>query len=224
MLLKNQRLTSKQFSRIYLATLAGLILLFLGVTGRLHPLFAVLGALLPFVVRIIPWITRGAQAFGLFQQFRNMAGTRSATSPDQSEIKTRFLHVTLVHHTGVMDGKVLEGSKSGSQLSNLNLDQLLALLDECRIDGDSLNVLQAYLDREHEGWRGGTKGEATSDNYDGQMTNEQAYEILGLAGGASKEEIVDAHRKLIQKMHPDRGGSTYLAARINEARKRLLGK
>jgi|TARA_B100001964_G_scaffold192445_1_gene215143 hypothetical protein len=218
-------LTSKQFSRIYLATLAGLVLLFLGVTGRLHPLFAVLGALLPFVARIIPLLTRGMQAFGLFQQFRNLTGAQSSTGPDQSEIKTRFLHVTLVHDSGMMDGKVLEGSMGGSMLANLNLQQLLVLLDECRVDADSLNVLQAYLDREHKGWRGSDNGGGTSSSDSGgELTKEQAYEVLGLMDGASKEEIVDAHRKLMQRMHPDRGGSTYLAARINEARKRLLGK
>ena len=130
----------------------------------------------------------------------------------------------LVHNTGMMEGKVLEGAMIGSQLSNLNLEQLLSLLDECRVDGDSLNVLQVYLDREHSGWRSKTNGGESSSVVGEQMTKEQAYEILGLPPGALKDEIVDAHRKLMQKMHPDRGGSTYLAARINEARKRLLGK
>ncbi len=211
---------------VYSATLVGLLLLFLAVTGRLHPLFAVMGAVLPFIFRIIPWVGRGLQAFSLFRHFRAILGSQSSTStgPNQSEIKTRFLHMILVHNTGMMDGKVLEGAMIGSQLSNLTLEQLLSLLDECRVDGDSLNVLQVYLDREHSSWRSKTNGAESSSVVGEQMTKKQAYEILGLPLGASNDEIVDAHRKLMQKMHPDRGGSTYLAARINEARKRLLGK
>jgi DnaJ-domain-containing protein 1 len=130
----------------------------------------------------------------------------------------------------MMDGKVLEGALQGSDLSNLSLEQLLSLLDECRVDGDSLNVLQAYLDRQHEGWRehygekDEGKGAGSPGVASGNLTRQQAYEVLGLDSGASREEIIDAHRKLIQKMHPDRGGSTYLAARINEAKDQLMGK
>ena len=225
-MLRNQSLNIKQFFAIYCATLVGLLLLFLGLTGGLHPLFVIVGAILPFVFRIIPWIGRSLQVFNLFRHLRHMLGSQSSTTtgPDQSEIKTRFLHMIMVHNTGMMDGKVLEGALAGSQLSNLNIEQLLSLLDECRVDGDSLNVLQVYLDREHSNWRSNTNADKSSSVTDGQMTRAQAYEILDLSPDALKDEIQTAHRKLMQKLHPDRGGSTYLAARINEARKRLLGK
>ena len=113
---------------------------------------------------------------------------------------------------------------TGSQLTDLNVRQLEDLLDECRVDRDSLNVLQAYMDRAHPEWsnQGGDSNDRLFES--GEMSRQQALEILGLGPDASPEEIVSAHRKLMQKMHPDRGGSTYLAARINQAKDTLSGK
>ncbi|MFP6808615.1 MAG: DnaJ domain-containing protein [Pseudomonadales bacterium] len=223
MVLRNQALSVRQFFVLYISVLLALLLLFLGITGRLHPLFAVFGALLPFVMRVIPWIGRGNQAFKAFRYLKNIlkGGSSSSRSPQQSEISTRYFQVVLIHDSGMMDGKVLEGKHEGSQLSNLNLQQLLTVLKECKADSDSYNVLKVYLDRIHEGWQDPSSGEIHET---GNLTANQAYEVLGLSTGASKDEIVDAHRKLIQKMHPDRGGSTYLAARINEAKDKLLRK
>jgi len=115
-------------------------------------------------------------------------------------------------------------------LSNLALAQLLTLAGECRVDNDSLQVLEAYLDRMHEGWRQQAGQEETGSGAGGQvagsdsvMNEAMALDILGLPAGASRDEVVQAHRRLMQKLHPDRGGSDYLAQKLNAARDFLLG-
>jgi hypothetical protein len=134
--------------------------------------------------------------------------------------------MVLDHDSGRMDGDVLEGRFRGRHLADLQLAELLELLNECRGDPDSVNVLQAFLDRTQPDWREKAGSQRNDDapgaRDQGTMNERHALEILGLSAGASKEEIVVAHRKLMQKLHPDRGGSTYLAARINEAKDFLL--
>ena len=133
----------------------------------------------------------------------------------------------LDHDTGAMSGEVLEGPFQGRRLSDLNLQQLLDLLDQCATaDAQSAAVLEAYLDREHgPDWRNSeaSAGRSQASPPDGQMTRAEAYEILGLEEGAEKDEILAAHKRLMQRLHPDLGGSTYLAAIINQAKDLLLG-
>lgn len=196
----------------------GIVLLLL-VTGHLNPIFALILGALAFGQRILAL----ANVANMFKGFRNSMGAASGpSSGNASDVDTRFLRMSLDHDTGTMDGVVLEGSYEGRRLSELDLGDLVNLLTVCRAeDTQSAAVLEAYLDRVHgDGWRaggGGSHGEETS-----HMTVTEAREILDLGAGASREEIVEAHRRLMQKNHPDRGGSTYLAAKINQAKETLL--
>jgi DnaJ-domain-containing protein 1 len=139
--------------------------------------------------------------------------------------------MSLDHDSGSMSGKVLKGPMAGRALLDLSESEFLELLRFCRAeDEDSARLLETYLDRRFgDSWRaddqgdpaGGESGEPSRAG--GPLTEAEALDILGLEPGASEEEIVQAHRRMMQKMHPDRGGSNYLAARINEAKERLLG-
>jgi hypothetical protein len=230
MLLGSKRLSVRQFFAVYLGVLMAIVLVYLGVTGRLHPLFAVIGFALPFLSRILTWLPRGVQAFGLYRMIQNFLGgapTSASKSGQKSELNTRFVHMILFHDTGRMDGNVIEGQFKDARLSDLTLDQIQLLCEECRVDHDSLSVLEAYLDREHPNWRdsaGGSTDQPGDAGSDSNLTERQAFEILGLDQSATRDEVIKAHRRLMQRMHPDRGGSTYLAARLNEAKSLLLDK
>lgn len=154
------------------------------------------------------------------------------TGGQQSEVSTRFFRMTLDHDSGEMAGEILHGQFKGAQLEDLGLEELIALWQECRAeDAQSAAVLEAYLDRaQGEAWReaagysgygsgGGSGGNGAGD---GAMTLEEARAILGLEEGANKRDILEAHRRLMQKVHPDHGGSNYLASKINAAKDLLL--
>jgi len=202
------------------------------VTGRLNPVFAAIAAAVPVILRginllrMLPAIQQVLRMLGI----QGIPGVASGASPGSagrsSSIRTRFLEMTLDHESGDMDGLILEGDYRGRRLSDLGLDQLLDLLAACRSgDAQSAAVLEAYLDRTHgETWRDQAKGEGAQVRpSESPMTRDEALAILGLREGASPEEIRDAHRRLMQKLHPDRGGSDYLAAKINQAKKLLIG-
>lgn len=221
-LLAKKQLTVKQFMNIYFATLAGLAILFLAFSGRLHPLFAILGAVLPFLWRMVGLIMSGAQFAALLKSLNLNMGRGPSTAPAKSEIRSRYIHMVLFHDSGMMEGTVLEGQFKGASLSALTREQLNALLAEVTEDADSYNLLTAYLDREHEDWNDGRERNAPPGGDSGDMNEAQALDILGLEAGATPADVKDAHRRMMQKVHPDRGGSTYLATKINAAKDFLL--
>ena len=162
----------------------------------------------------------------------NMRGLRhrmraaQGPAPGQaSEVVTRFLRMTLDHDSGAMDGEVLDGRFRGQRLQDLGREQLIALWQECQgEDPQSAAVLEAYMDRVlGDDWRR-AEGGSGDGRGGGPMTREEAYRILGLEEGARPEAIREAHRRLMQRVHPDHGGSNYLAAKINEAKALLLGE
>jgi hypothetical protein len=146
-------------------------------------------------------------------------------SPGQtSGVATEHLEVELDHDTGAISGRVRKGAFAGRELESLSPLEMAQLWQDCRFaDPQSAQILEAYLDRVHPSWR---EDLARADGGDGvrsgKMTREQALEVLGLRPGASEEEIRRAHRELMMKVHPDHGGSTFLAAKLNEAKDVLL--
>ena len=181
--------------------------------------------------------------FGYFVLWRPQgwfSRTQTFTSSARlASVRTAFLQMTLDQGSGALSGHVLAGTFTGRDLSSLSRTELAQLWRECRAgEPQSRQLLEAYLDRSWPEWRadmprlGGGMG-GGSNNGAGQsapergrapMTRAEAYEVLGLANTADLEEIKGAHRNLMKRLHPDQGGTNYLAAKINEAKDILLGK
>jgi hypothetical protein len=146
-----------------------------------------------------------------------------------SRVRSAMIEMELHHDTGAMEGSVLAGPHSGVRLADLTRPQCEEILQICRRDDpEGARLLETYLDRRFPGWRPagedhGDPGRGSGDRrLAGAMTEDEAYEILGLAKGASSEEIARAHRTLMKKLHPDYGGPTALAAKVNEAKAVLM--
>lgn len=215
------------------------LLILAAATGRLNPLFGLLGALLPAIVRVaqlaqlLPAIQRLLRSLGVsggvggtFGGSQSGSVGGSGSSAKVSSIRTRYLEMRLDHATGAMEGQVLEGPFAGRPLRDLDLDAMLRMLELYReSESQSASLLETYLDRERDpNWRdrdhGGATGQTSASG--GPMTESEACSILGLKPGSGADAVRDAHRRLMQKLHPDRGGSDYLAAKINEAKRVLL--
>jgi len=156
---------------------------------------------------------------------RPSGGFSSPGNAQRTEVRTAFFEAWIDHGTGDVGGTVLSGRFAGRTLDSLSDGELVDLHAECSPDPDSRRVLESYLDR-RMGTAWNSAGQSQSPPPRGprtDMTREEALAVLGLAEGATEQEIKAAHRRLIQRVHPDVGGSSDLAARINRAKDVLLG-
>ncbi len=217
------RLLAKVFKRLAFALIVG-VALYLVLTGRLAWALFALPALVPWFLRLRA-LGRTAKAYS--RMSAAMRGGPGAGTGQASEVETRFLRMFLDHDSGAMTGEVVSGAYAGRRLDQMPLAELLELLKTCwDEDQQSAQVLEAYLNRVHGNWReeaakAGGRGTEAFD--EGPMSRDEAHRILGLDPGAGAEEIKEAYHRLMAGLHPDHGGSTYLAAKINQAKDVLLG-
>lgn len=170
---------------------------------------------LPFIAAAILWL-----GFAWKKRSERPAGQRYST------VRTAALEMSLDHRTGRLEGLVLAGLSEGRILGSMDLQELTGLYREVGGDPDSIRLLEAYLDSRFPVWRQHAQpyireglGVAPGP---GAMTKEEAYEVLGLEAGAAPAQVREAHRRLMQRLHPDIGEASFLAARINKAKDVLL--
>ena len=191
-----------------------------------------LAVLLAFRGGVAPAMFLGSMAWGLATGGRvwpggwphYSGGSSRPKSGQTSNVRTPWVEMELDHDTGEMHGRVLKGAHAGKMLNSLGRAELLAFYREVGTDAETARLLEAFMDRTLGGdWRNDAEQQRSPAHSDGAMTRREALKVLGLAEGASEEEIRSAHRRLMLQNHPDRGGSDYIAAKINEAKDVLLG-
>lgn len=229
-LLYYRRLPAAQRGPFRLKALVALAifgLVFMALTQRLYLLGALFALLVPFMRHLLPWLLRSLPF--LAGWYRRRQQRQGATGGQRSRVAGEVVAMELDHDSGAMTGQVLTGAMAGRDLADLQQQEFLDLLSYCRqTDTDSARLLESYLDKRFgDSWRADDVGgqqdsEQSTTNHSGAISDAEAYEILGLNAGADRDAIIQAHRRLMQKLHPDHGGSAYLAARINAARAQLL--
>ncbi|VAW10267.1 FIG033376: Heat shock protein DnaJ-like [hydrothermal vent metagenome] len=203
-----------------LALGAAALLFYVGRTGFAIPL-AALGVML---------LGRGLGGRG----FRYSAGNARKSAGQTSTVRTGWLEMQLDHDTGEMSGRFTRGLLAGRSFADLSRAEIVEAHGELlALDGQSAQLLEAYLDRHFEGWHegrgargasaGARAGGGAGGGGSGPMSMAEAYEILGLEPGASDAQISAAHRRLMKNLHPDQGGSTFLAAKVNQAKDVAMG-
>lgn len=171
----------------------------------------------------------GIMLVGAATWYGSMRMQRQGSKPPsgkRSTVRTAALEMELDHKTGGLEGLVLAGRHEGKMLGAMNLAELQQLYRELPGDPESRQSLETYLDGRFPIWRkdvepDGGEGLGVAPGA-GAMTKEEAYKILGLEAGAAAADVRKAHRRLMQRLHADVGGTSFLAARINEAKDVLL--
>ena len=198
--------------------IAVVVVIGLTLTGRMHWIGAALTGLLVAVRQLLPTLVR---LFPMLGSLRSQAGGPSAGQ--QSTVETDILRMHLDHDSGNLSGEVLKGTYREWLLGEMDLQQLRELYSYCEAeDTDSVQLLESYLQQRFPGEQFSGSGGPPPESANG-MSRAEALAVLGVDEAASDEDIVAAHRRLMQKLHPDRGGNDYLAAKINQAKDLLLG-
>lgn len=194
------------------------VTLLLAATGRMHWIGAAITAVLVAARQSLPLLLR------LFPLLAGLRASKPAMAGQTSTVETALLRMHLDHDSGALQGEVLKGAFQGWRLAEMDRRQLEQFMAYCkREDNDSLQLFDSYWQQRFPGeaFVGGHAGTPSGEAH--AMERADALAVLGLPESATKEQIIEAHRKLIQKVHPDRGGNDYLAGQINRARDILLG-
>ncbi|EED36024.1 heat shock protein DnaJ domain protein [Luminiphilus syltensis NOR5-1B] len=190
----------------------------LTLAGKMHWLGAAITGLAVGLRQLLPTVIR---AFPLLQQW--LQHRQQTNTGQHSEVRSALLTMTLDHSSGELAGEVLSGPYEGWLLNEMTREQLDELLAFCQQnDSDSAQLLQSYLEQRFPDDDSDAEAEASASASTGGMSRKEALLVLGLGGEPSDEEIIAAHRSLMQKLHPDRGGNDYLAAKINQAKDFLI--
>jgi hypothetical protein len=173
----------------------------------------------------LPLFVFGLGLLGHKSVFPNGFPFGGTKQPGQkSRVETSLISMELDHDSGTMEGRVVAGPYSGRALSSLSGVEIKNLHQQCAAAADqSQPLFEAWLDRNRRDWREGwSQAGGKSRANEGRMSRAKALEVLGLKDGATVDDVRAAHRRLMKTMHPDLGGSDFLAAQINEAKDVLL--
>jgi DnaJ-domain-containing protein 1 len=191
-----------------------IIVLGLSLTGRMHWLGAALTGLLVAGRQLLPLALR------FFPMLASLRSKAAAGSGQTSTVESTMLRMQLDHDSGELSGEVLKGRYAGWRLQDMERAQLEELMAHCASeDDDSVQLLDSYLQQRFPGEGPFQSNQPPPGSHStGQMNRSEALAVLGLDDSATPEDIVTAHRKLMQRLHPDRGGNDYLAAKVNQAK------
>jgi hypothetical protein len=194
--------------RYWLYVVAGFFIL-LAATGKLHWIGAAIAAAVPILKSLLQ--------SGIKLLPAALIGRKKDRASTHSSLTARFIRLDMDGHSGQLNGEILEGEHSGNTLSELSQEQLNSLyLHYSDQDAESAQLLKTYIDQRF------AQKKTEQPSAANGLSRTEALAILGLKEGATEDQIISAHRQLIQKMHPDRGGNDYLAAKINQAKDLLL--
>lgn len=208
----------------------GIIFVALAATGRAPALFAIIGAAMTQVMRFAPLLVRFAPSLKSALGSGNAGMGSGAAGAGVSHVSTATIDMTLEQATGAVNGKIKKGTLAGRSLSELSIEQLRIVYLECKqSDPEAWRLLRLYLSRERAAdWQDPDPGQRDEKQDNGTQLNSgdmnlsEARAVLGVDETAGEEEITAAHRTLMSRLHPDKGGSNYLAAKVNKAKALLL--